>query len=136
MLFSLSKSFTSTAVGLAVAEGQHVQAGDLLMEIDPSEYRAAVDALRATISSARADLELARASLAKAEQDRTRAEELTEFDETMTAREAALREVRVGRSNGLQTQLLDGLAEGAAVIVHPDETIEDGTRVVTFGPSR
>jgi HlyD family secretion protein len=49
---------------------------------------------------------------------------------------AALREVRVGRSNGLQTQLLDGLAEGAAVIVHPDETIEDGTRVVTFGPSR
>ena len=49
---------------------------------------------------------------------------------------AALREVRVGRSNGLQTQLLDGLAEGAAVIVHPDETIEDGTRVVTASSDR
>ncbi len=46
---------------------------------------------------------------------------------------AALREVRVGRSNGLQTQLLEGLSEGGEVIVHPDESIADGSRVVAFG---
>jgi HlyD family secretion protein len=49
---------------------------------------------------------------------------------------AGLREVRAGRSNGLQTQILEGLAEGGAVIVHPDEAIEDGSRVVSFGDSR
>jgi HlyD family secretion protein len=48
---------------------------------------------------------------------------------------AALRAVRIGRSNGLQTQLLDGLPEGSTVIVHPDESIEDDTRVVPFGHS-
>ncbi len=46
---------------------------------------------------------------------------------------AALREVRTGRGNGLQTQLLEGLSEGSEVIVHPDESIADGSRVVAFG---
>lgn len=58
----VSANAMGTIVKLAVVEGQQVQAGDLLMEIDPSEYRAAVDALQAGIRSARADLELATAS--------------------------------------------------------------------------
>ena len=46
---------------------------------------------------------------------------------------AVLRPVRIGRSNGLQTELLEGLPEGSEVVVHPDEAIEDGSRVVPFG---
>lgn len=42
---------------------------------------------------------------------------------------ARLRTVSVGRSSGLATQLLDGLQDGEAVILHPDDRIDDGVRV-------
>jgi HlyD family secretion protein len=42
---------------------------------------------------------------------------------------AELRRVKIGRQNGLRTQILDGLRKGDAVIAHPDERIEDGVKV-------
>ncbi|MDX2472430.1 MAG: biotin/lipoyl-binding protein, partial [Candidatus Krumholzibacteria bacterium] len=72
----VSANAMGTIVKLAVVEGQNVQRGDLLMEIDPSEYNAAVQALEATIQSSEADLRLAKASLEKAILDRDRSEEL------------------------------------------------------------
>jgi HlyD family secretion protein len=45
---------------------------------------------------------------------------------------ARLASVRTGRSNGLQTEVLDGLEAGMEVIVHPDEAIEDGSRIAPF----
>jgi HlyD family secretion protein len=81
----VSANAMGTIVHLAVAEGQRVQQGDLLMEIDPSEYAAAVKALEATISSARADLALAEASHEQAIQDRDRADEL--FKEGLASEE-------------------------------------------------
>ena len=45
--------------------------------------------------------------------------------------EARRRRVEVGQRNGLHAQILDGLAEGEAVITHPDRTIEDGIEVKT-----
>jgi HlyD family secretion protein len=42
---------------------------------------------------------------------------------------ARRRIVEVGRNNGLATQIIEGLAEGELVITHPDDTIEDGTKV-------
>ena len=44
----VSANAMGTIVQLAVVEGQRVRQGDLLMEIDPSEYDAAVKALEAT----------------------------------------------------------------------------------------
>ena len=81
----VSANAMGTIIRLAVKEGQQVAEGDLLMEIDPSEYRAAVRALEATILSSRADLELAEASLEKAVLDRDRAEKL--FAEGLTSEE-------------------------------------------------
>ncbi len=72
----VSANAMGTIVKLAVVEGQTVQQGDLLMEIDPSEYASAVQALEATVSSSQADLRLAKASLEQAVLDRDRAEEL------------------------------------------------------------
>jgi HlyD family secretion protein len=72
----VSANAMGTIIHLAVVEGQQVHQGDLLMEIDPSEYDAAVKALDAAVSSSRADLRLAEASLDKAIQDKDRAEEL------------------------------------------------------------
>ena len=72
----VSANAMGTIVDLAVEEGQRVDQGDLLLEIDPSEYAAAVQALEASILTARADLRLAEAAAEKAGLDRERAEEL------------------------------------------------------------
>jgi HlyD family secretion protein len=42
---------------------------------------------------------------------------------------AVLREVRVGHRTGLAAEILSGLAEGEEVISHPDNSIEEGTRI-------
>jgi len=81
----VSANAMGTIVKLAVVEGQQLQQGDLLMEIDPSAYRSAVEALQAAIRSARADLELSEASLEKAGLDRDRAEKL--FVESLATEE-------------------------------------------------
>jgi len=97
----VSANAMGTIVHLAVAEGQRVRQGDLLMEIDPSEYAAAVKALEATISSARADLALAEASSDKAKLDRDRAEDLfaeglaSEEEVTAARTSARIEEARV-----------------------------------------
>ena len=37
--------------------------------------------------------------------------------------------VATGRSNGLDTVILDGLAEGDRVVRHPDSELKDGVRI-------
>ncbi len=44
---------------------------------------------------------------------------------------AQLREVSVGRSNGLETEIKQGLAEGEIVIPHPSDRVSDGVSVLT-----
>src|ERR1700748_2843834 len=48
---------------LAVKEGQMVHSGDFLLEIDPTNYRAAVDRAEAAIASSRSQLMQAQANL-------------------------------------------------------------------------
>jgi HlyD family secretion protein len=43
---------------------------------------------------------------------------------------ARRRKVEVGRNNGLAAEILSGLREGETVVAHPDDTVEDGFRVV------
>jgi HlyD family secretion protein len=82
----VSANAMGTIVRLAVQEGQEVAQGDLLLAIDPAQYRSAVAALESSIGSTRADLRLAEASLSKAVQDRDRAEEL--FAEGLASEDA------------------------------------------------
>lgn len=82
----VSANAMGTIVHLAVEEGQRVASGDLLMEIDPSEYRAQVLALESTVATARADLRLAEASLEKAKLDERRTGDL--FEKGLAAQEA------------------------------------------------
>jgi HlyD family secretion protein len=42
---------------------------------------------------------------------------------------ARLISVKVGRSNGVDTEVLDGLREGQRVVVYPGDKVQDGTRV-------
>lgn len=39
------------------------------------------------------------------------------------------RQLRPGASDGLHTQVLEGIAAGERVVVHPDERVHDGVRV-------
>jgi len=43
---------------------------------------------------------------------------------------ARLTPVELGRRNGLEAQVVSGLESGQEVVVHPSDTLEDGTRVV------
>jgi len=61
---------------LAVAEGDTVQAGQVLLEIDPVEAASAVRAAEASVTTARADQALADATAAKSAKDLERLEEL------------------------------------------------------------
>ncbi len=72
----VSANTMGTILNLAVAEGGRVQEGDLLMEIDPTEFRAVVQALEATVLTAEAELQLAQASLEKAQEEAKRSEDL------------------------------------------------------------
>jgi HlyD family secretion protein len=40
--------------------------------------------------------------------------------------------VRLGQGSGLLTEVLEGLAAGDKVIVHPDDAVDDGVRVEPF----
>jgi len=42
---------------------------------------------------------------------------------------AALREVEIGETNGLETEVLSGLEEGAVVIAYPSDSVRDGVSV-------
>lgn len=45
---------------------------------------------------------------------------------------ARLRVVKVGRGNGVATEVTDGLAEGTQVVVYPGDKVSDGTRVASL----
>lgn len=84
----VSANTMGTILNLAVVEGQGVSEGDLIMEIDATEFKAAVLALEATILTAEADLQLSEASLDKARQELTRSEKL--FDQGLVSEEAVV----------------------------------------------
>src|SRR5205823_14770941 len=53
----ISASIPGKIVRLAVEEGQRVNKGDFLLQIDSAPYEAAVDNARAALSGARSDLD-------------------------------------------------------------------------------
>jgi HlyD family secretion protein len=42
---------------------------------------------------------------------------------------ASIRDVTVGRRNGVQGQILSGLGERDAVVIYPSDRVRDGVRV-------
>ena len=65
---------------LAVEEGDYVEKGDFLLQIDPTDYQSAVDQLKASIRAGDATVDMENASLKKAELDLGRAIELKKSD--------------------------------------------------------
>lgn len=43
---------------------------------------------------------------------------------------AVLREVQVGKTNGIETEILDGLNAGEPIILHPSDRVQAGVRII------
>jgi HlyD family secretion protein len=74
----ISSSVMGRITRLAVSEGDRVQAGNLLLEIDDSKYRARVEQAEALLRAARARLDLAEARLVEAREEFQRSRKLFE----------------------------------------------------------
>ena len=68
----ISAEVPGRVVELAVAEGDSVRAGDLLLRLDDAQYRSRVEQAGAAVKSARAGLVLSEARFRQLDKDRTR----------------------------------------------------------------
>lgn len=75
---NVSASAIGKVTSVAVEEGDYVQKGDFLLQIDPTEYESTVKQLRAGVRSAEAAVAVERANFEKAEYDYDRAKKLYE----------------------------------------------------------
>jgi membrane fusion protein (multidrug efflux system) len=91
---------------VSVDDNQQVKRGDLLVELDPTDYRSKAEA-------ARANLELQRATLRLADTDRKRAKALFDqdvssadrYDKAVSAHEVALAQVKLAEEQLRQAEL-------------------------------
>jgi HlyD family secretion protein len=73
---------------LSVAEGQHVDRGQLLLQIDPTQYQAAVEAARARVSQAMSQEAQSEAQLVQAERAFERTRSLASGQESLVSKQA------------------------------------------------
>lgn len=91
---------------VAFEAGQHVETGDLLFEIEPELYQAAVASAQAQLAGAKADRMRAERQLARAEEliERNVTAEVT-LDEARAAREAAVAAVKAAQAALVRAEL-------------------------------
>jgi HlyD family secretion protein len=80
---NVSASAIGKVTKVAIKEGDHVEAGDFLLQIDPTGYQAAVDQLSASIRAAQAQVQMEEANLRKAKYDYDRAKAL--YDQNLVS---------------------------------------------------
>ena len=90
---NVSASAMGKITKLAIKEGDRVEVGDFLLQIDPTSYESVVDQLKASIRAAEATLAMEQANLRKAEYDLQQAERL--HDQNVVSEE----ELRDARTN-------------------------------------
>ena len=83
----ISADISGRIVRLAVKEGQMVTAGQFLLEIDPSQYRASVERATAAVASARAQASQAKPSLLQAQRNYDRLMALKKANPTLVSDE-------------------------------------------------
>jgi len=85
----ISADITGRIIRIAVREGDLVDKGQFLIQIDPAQYQAAVSRAQGVVGSAEATLTQARANLDQAERAWNRARQLTQLGPNLIAPEAA-----------------------------------------------
>lgn len=111
---NVSASAIGKVTRVAVAEGDYVDHGDFLLQIDPTPYQTAVDRLRAAVRGAEAALSVEEATLTKAQYDYERSLELSkkEFVSDNDLREAKVAvEIAEARGRSANQALIQTRAE-------------------------
>jgi HlyD family secretion protein len=85
----ISADITGRIIRIAVHEGDLVNKGQFLIQIDPAQYQAAVSRMQGVVASAEATLAQTRANLDQAERAWNRARQLTQLGPNLIAPEAA-----------------------------------------------
>jgi HlyD family secretion protein len=85
----ISADITGRIIRIAVREGDLVNKGQFLIQIDPAQYQAAVSRAQGVVGSTEATLTQARANLDQAERAWNRARQLTQLGPNLIAPEAA-----------------------------------------------
>lgn len=83
----ISSDVMGRVVELNVEEGDEVSAGQVLLRLEPSQYRAAVSRAQATLSQAEAQVAQQRANVLQAERERDRVRSLSSRDSTLVSRQ-------------------------------------------------
>ena len=83
----ISADITGRIISLPVEEGDWVEAGQLLVRIDPSQYEAGVARSQASVASAQASALQARANRDQSERALNRSLELNQLDSTLVSEE-------------------------------------------------
>jgi membrane fusion protein (multidrug efflux system) len=105
-VYTIAARVSGTVRSVKVADNQPVKRGDILVELDPADYRS-------RSAAARASLELQRANLRYAERERKRAESLyakdvssaERLDKAVSAHEIALAQVKLAEEQLNQAEL-------------------------------
>ena len=105
-IHTISARVGGSVLTVAVTDNQQVKRGDLLVELDPADYRSKA-------AASRANLELQRATLRFAESERKRAKALYDenvnsadrFDRAVSAHEIALAQVKLAEEQLRQAEL-------------------------------
>lgn len=85
---NISSDVMGRVTRLTVEEGDEVEVGEVLLEVDPSQIRAAVARARATLSQAEAQVAQQRANIEQAERELNRLQGLAERDPTLVSGQA------------------------------------------------
>jgi HlyD family secretion protein len=104
----ISADVSARIINMAVEEGQWVEKGQLLVELDRERYLAAVESAEASVSSAEANATLVRQNMVRAEKEFSRTKELKSLDlESQAAYESseAAYNVEVARLEATQKQV-------------------------------
>jgi len=136
-IHTISARINGNVKAVKVTDNQRVKQGDILVEIDPADYRSKAEA-------AKANLELHRATLRLAESDRKRAKALYEQDASSTERydravstyEISLAQVKLAEEQLRQSEL----NLGYTTVVAPADgyvtrkSVQTGNQVQTGQP--
>ncbi len=86
-IVDISSDVSARVTELLIEEGDDVEAGQLMLRLDPTQFTAAVNRTEATLNQARAQAAQQEASLKQARRDRDRLEQLFARDSLLLARQ-------------------------------------------------
>ncbi len=122
----ISADVSAKITKLAVNEGDWVEKGDFLLELDRERYLAAVDRARAGLSSTKAGARLAKENLIKAEKDYHRTQKLFEGQlESQSAMDGALADYQIAKAR--YESALDDIEQTRASLKQAEDDLSKTT---------